>query len=205
MDEETLLRIHGSGYIEAIKNDAQVVMASFNSWNGVKLHGQKYLLTDVLKEIWDLMDLLLEIITDNGSARMFCQSCPQSINAGVDMFMVTEAWQDLYFNTISQVQTGEISMGRIDDAVRRILRVKARAGNTRCQKPSKRKHALQSDILGADEHRSISRQAVRESLVLLKNNQSVLPIDRSSNVLVLVKQQKNQISNRWMVNDMARQ
>tara|TARA_B100000029_G_C17573004_1_gene957283 strand:- start:115 stop:2550 length:2436 start_codon:yes stop_codon:yes gene_type:complete len=208
MDEETLLRIHGSAYIEAIKNDAQVVMASFNSWNGVKLHGQKYLLTDVLKE-----DMGFDgFVVGDYNGHMEVQgcsvsSCPQSINAGVDMFMVTEAWQDLYFNTISQVQTGEISMDRIDDAVRRILRVKARAGILDAEKPSKRKHALQSDILGADEHRSISRQAVRESLVLLKNNQSVLPIDRSSNVLVLgqaakeIKYQTGGWSMTWQGNE----
>ena len=208
MDEETLLRIHGSAYIEAIKNDAQVVMASFNSWNGVKLHGQKYLLTDVLKE-----DMGFDgFVVGDYNGHMEVQgcsvsSCPQSINAGVDMFMVTEAWQDLYFNTISQVQTGEISIDRIDDAVRRILRVKARAGILDAQKPSKRKHALQSDILGADEHRSISRQAVRESLVLLKNNQSVLPIDRSSDVLVLgqaakkIKYQTGGWSMTWQGNE----
>ena len=208
MDEETLLRIHGSAYVEAIKNDAQVVMASFNSWNGVKLHGQKYLLTDVLKE-----DMGFDgFVVGDYNGHMEVQgcsvsSCPQSINAGVDMFMVTEAWQDLYFNTISQVQTGEISIDRIDDAVRRILRVKARAGILDADKPSKRKHALQSDILGADEHRSISRQAVRESLVLLKNNQSVLPIDRSSDVLVLgqaakeIKYQTGGWSMTWQGNE----
>lgn len=208
MDEETLLRIHGSAYIEAIENDAQVVMASFNSWNGVKLHGQKYLLTDVLKE-----DMGFDgFVVGDYNGHMEVQgcsvsSCPESINAGVDMFMVTEAWQDLYFNTISQVQTGEISMDRIDDAVRRILRVKARAGILDAVKPSERKYALQSDILGADEHRSLSRQAVRESLVLLKNNQSVLPIDRSSNVLVLgqaakeIKYQTGGWSMTWQGNE----
>ena len=164
---------------------------SFNSWNGVKLHGQKYLLTEVLKE-----DMGFDgFVVGDYNGHMEVQgcsvsSCPQSINAGVDMFMVTEAWQDLYFNTISQVQTGEISIDRIDDAVRRILRVKARAGILDAEKPSKRKHALQSDILGADEHRSISRQAVRESLVLLKIINQCFPSIDHPMFWFLVKQQK---------------
>jgi len=191
MDEETLISIHGSAYIDAINNDAQVVMASFSSWNGVKMHGHKYLLTDVLK---DRMGFDGFVVGDyNGHMEVpgcSVSSCAESINAGVDMFMVTDAWKDLYRNTIDQVASGSISLDRINDAVIRILRVKARAGVLDAKKPSKRMYASKLEILGSDLHRSISRQAVRESLVLLKNNESVLPIDRSSKILLLGKASK---------------
>ena len=191
MDEETLISIHGSAYIDAIDNDAQVVMASFSSWNGVKMHGHKYLLTNVLKNRMGFDGFVLGDY--NGHMEVpgcSVSSCAESINAGVDMFMVTDAWRDLYNNTIDQVVSGDISLDRVNDAVMRILRVKARAGVLDAEKPSKRTHSSNLEILGSDEHRSISRQAVRESLVLLKNNGSVLPIDRSSKILVLGKASK---------------
>ena len=191
LDEEKLIATHGIAYVEAIKNDAQVVMASFNSWNGIKMHGHKYLLTELLK---NKMGFDGFVVGDyNGHMEVpgcSVSNCAESINAGVDMFMVTDAWKDLYTNTMNQVKSGEISEDRVNDAARRILRVKARAGVLDVKKPSGRRYALKEGVLGSNEHRSISRQAVRESLVLLKNNQSVLPIDRSSNILVLGKAAK---------------
>ena len=191
LDEEKLIATHGIAYVEAIKNDAQIVMASFNSWNGIKMHGHKYLLTELLK---NKMGFDGFVVGDyNGHMEVpgcSVSNCAESINAGVDMFMVTDAWKDLYTNTMNQVKSGEISEDRVNDAARRILRVKARAGVLDVKKPSGRRYASKEGVLGSNEHRSISRQAVRESLVLLKNNQSVLPIDRSSNILVLGKAAK---------------
>ncbi len=97
------------------------------------------------------------------------ESCPQSVNAGLDIFMVpTDAWKPLYENTIAQVNRGEISQARIDDAVSRILRVKLRAGLFEKPSPAKRQFSGKTELIGSEAHRDIARQAVRESLVLLK-------------------------------------
>ncbi|MDQ2076615.1 exo 1,3/1,4-beta-D-glucan glucohydrolase [Marinimicrobium sp. ABcell2] len=185
MSEEKLRDIHSPGYFSAIEAGVQTVMASFNSWNGVMLHGHEYLLTDVLKERMGFDGLVVgdwnghEFV--DGCTR---DSCAQAFNAGVDIFMAPDNWQALYANTLAQVNSGEISQARLDDAVRRILRVKLRAGMFEKGLPSERPYAGQSELLGAPEHRAVARQAVRESLVLLKNNGGLLPLDRHSRVLV---------------------
>ena len=183
--EAELLNIHGQGYLSALAAGAQTVMASYNSWNGSKLHGNQYLLTDVLK---DKMGFDGFVIGDwNGHGQVpGCgdNQCAQAIMAGVDMIMVPFAWQQFIQNTIAQVQNGTIPMSRIDDAVTRILRVKMRAGFADKVKPSERVHANNNSLLGSDAHRAIARQAVRESLVLLKNSDNILPLSRNSNVLV---------------------
>jgi len=161
------------------------VMASFSSWRGLKMHGNRGLLTDVLKGQLGFDGF---VVGDwNGHADVEgCSnsSCPAAFNAGVDMFMVPEDWKALRANTIDQVESGEISMERLDDAVRRILRVKLRAGLFDLGKPSTRPMAGKTEHLGSPEHRTVARQAVRESLVLFKNNGGLLPLDRSQKVLV---------------------
>jgi beta-glucosidase len=112
------------------------------------------------------------------------KSCPAAFNAGIDMFMAPEDWKKLRANTIDQVQSGEIPMERLDDAVRRILRVKMRAGLFDKGKPSSRPLAGKTELLGSPEHRAVARRAVRESLVLLKNNGGLLPLERKQTVLV---------------------
>lgn len=183
--ESELRNIHAQGYISALGAGAQTVMASYNSWNGSKLHGNQYLLTDVLKE---QMGFDGYVIGDwNGHGQVpGCgdSSCAQAIMAGVDMIMVPYAWQAFIQNTISQVNNGTIPMSRIDDAVTRILRVKLRAGFADSVKPSNRQHANDTSLVGAPAHRAVARQAVRESLVLLKNSDGILPLNRNSNVLV---------------------
>jgi beta-glucosidase len=111
-------------------------------------------------------------------------SCAASINAGLDMFMAPDSWKGLYDNTLAQARSGAIPMARLDDAVRRILRVKVRAGLFEKGRPSSRPFAGHFELLGAPEHRAVARQAVRESLVLLKNNGHVLPLKPSLNILV---------------------
>lgn len=184
LSEEELFQVHGQGYVQTIGAGVQTVMASFNSWNGEKLHGHKYLLTDVLKTKMGFDGF---VVGDwNGHEQIEgCTkiSCPQAINAGVDMIMVPEDWKAFLETTISQVKKGEISTARIDDAVRRILRVKFRAGMFDHGKPSEHALAGRATLLGLDKHRDIARQAVRESLVLLKND-GVLPIKKSANILV---------------------
>ena len=183
--EEELRDIHAQGYFTALDAGALSVMASYNSWNGSKLHGDGYLLNDVLKEKMGFDGFVLG--DWNGHAQVpGCanDSCAQSFNAGVDMMMVPWDWRDFITNTIAQVQSGEISMERVDDAVTRILRAKMRAGLFNTTKPSDRTYANNTALLASDAHKALARQAVRESLVLLKNKNSLLPIDPGSYVLV---------------------
>ncbi len=185
ISEEKLRDVHSPGYFSSIEAGVLTVMASFNSWQGDLLHGHHYLLTEVLKERMGFDGLVVgdwnghEFIDGCTQA-----SCAQAFNAGVDIFMVPDQWQALYYNTLAQVRSGEISRERLDDAVRRILRVKMRAGLFEKGLPSQRPYAGRSELLGAPEHRAIARQAVRESLVLLKNDEQLLPLDKNIRVLV---------------------
>ena len=185
MSLDDLLDQHGQGYVTALDAGVQTVMASFNSWNGEKLHGHKFLITDVLKEQMGFDGF---VVSDwNGIGQVDgCtnQSCAQSINAGVDMLMVPEDWKQVYKNTLAQVRSGEISMARIDDAVSRILRVKLRAGMFEKPAPSMRKITADSSIIGSAKHRAVARDAVRKSLVMLKNRQQILPLKPAQHVLV---------------------
>ncbi len=185
-DEETLFRVHAAGYYSAIEAGVQSVMASFNSWHGVHMHGHQYLLTRVLKEQMGFDGLVVGDWNGHGFvAGATVLNCPQAVNAGLDIFMVPDPeWKQLYKNTLEQVKTGVIPLSRIDDAVRRILRVKLRAGLWQKGLPSKRPLAGKDELLGAPEHRAVARQAVRESLVLLKNKNNILPLSPRLNVLV---------------------
>ncbi|MAD89411.1 MAG: beta-glucosidase [Pseudoalteromonas sp.] len=184
--ELDLFNIHSQGYVGGLTAGAQSVMASFNSWNGEKIHGNKYLLTDVLK---DKMGFDGFVVGDwNGHGQIpGCSNhdCPQAVNAGLDIYMVpTDAWKPLMENTIEQVRAGVIPMSRIDDAVTRILRVKFRAGLFDKASPANRPYANNTDLIGHLEHREIAKQAVRESLVLLKNNDNLLPLSPKQNILI---------------------
>ncbi|MDP1899254.1 MAG: glycoside hydrolase family 3 N-terminal domain-containing protein [Rubrivivax sp.] len=186
-----MINIHGRGYYGALGAGAQTVMASFNSWNDVaagvdhgKLHGSRALLTDVLKTKMGFDGF---VVSDwNGIGQVpGCSnaSCAQAINAGIDMVMVPEDWKAFITHTVAQVRSGQIPMARIDDAVTRILRVKMRAGLFG-QRPSSSAHAGREAALQA---RELAREAVRKSLVLLKNDGGVLPLARGQRILVVGK------------------
>lgn len=186
VSEEELFRIHAQGYVGGLEAGAQTVMASFNSWNGSKIHGDRYLLTEVLK---DRMGFDGFVVGDwNGHGQIpGCtnDNCAQAANAGLDVYMVpTAAWKPLYYNLIEQVKTGAIPEARIDDAVRRILRVKKRAGLFDKPSPAQRPLAGRTELIGAPEHRAVARDAVRQSLVLLKNNEQLLPLKPQQRILV---------------------
>ncbi len=185
-DEETLYRVHAAGYYSAIEAGVQSVMASFNSWHGDHMHGHRYLLTDVLKEQMGFDGLVVGDWNGHGFvAGATVLNCPQAINAGLDVFMVPDPqWKELYHNTLEQARTGVIPMSRIDDAVSRILRVKLRANLWEKGMPSSRSLAGKDELLGAKEHRAVARQAVRESIVLLKNKKNTLPLSPCAHVLV---------------------
>lgn len=183
--EEDLRDFHGAGYFAALDAGVQTVMASFSTWQGRKLHGFPELLTDVLKGQMGFDGFVVGDWNAHGQVDGCSnESCPEAFNAGIDMFMVPEDWKALRKNTIKQVKSGVISAERLDDAVRRILRVKMRAGLFERGKPSSRPLAGQTELLGSPENRAVARQAVRESLVLLKNNDRLLPLDPSLAVLV---------------------
>jgi len=178
--EGQLIAIHAAGYPPAINAGTHTIMASFNSWQGVKMHGNKSLLTDVLKKRMGFDGF---IVGDwNGHAQIpgcTATDCPASFNAGLDMAMAPDSWKGLFDNTVKQVRAGVIPMARIDDAVRRILRVKFKAGLFNPARPFEQR----SDMIGSPEHRALAREAVRKSLVLLKND-GVLPVKAAANILV---------------------
>ncbi|MBE0365898.1 beta-glucosidase [Pseudoalteromonas ulvae UL12] len=186
VDEQTLFDIHAQGYVGGLSAGAQSVMASFNSWHGKKNHGNEYLMTQVLKNKMGFDGFVVGDWNGHGQvAGCSNESCPQAINAGLDIFMVpTQAWKPLFHNTLAQVEAGEIAMSRIDDAVSRILRVKFRAGLFDKPSPAKRVYSGKTALIGADEHRSVAKQAVRESLVLLKNKQQLLPLAPNQRILM---------------------
>ena len=185
LDEQTLKDIHAAGYISALKAGVQSVMASFNSYNGKRVHGHKYLLTDVLKGKMGFDGF----VVSDWNAHKFVdgcdlEQCAAAINAGVDVLMVPEHYEAFFHNTLKQVKDGVIPESRINDAVRRFLRAKIRWGVFTRGKPSERLGAQHPEWLNASQHKALAREAVRKSLVLLKNNDNVLPVQPDSRVLV---------------------
>lgn len=179
IDEEALRRVHLPPYEAAIEAGALSVMASYSSWGGLKLHAHHYLLTEVLKNElgfegfvvtdWEGVD---QIAPDD-----FYDSVVQAINAGIDMVMVPFRYERFMETLLGAVEKGDVSLSRIDDAVRRILYVKARMGLFEPATPP------DSAKVGSAEHRAVAREAVRKSLVLLKND-SVLPLSTAQSLFV---------------------
>ncbi|WP_078023521.1 glycoside hydrolase family 3 protein [Luteibacter rhizovicinus] len=186
ISEATLRDIHGAGYPPAIKAGVQVVMVSFSSWNGVKMAGNKALITGVLKERMGFDGIVLGDWNAHGQVPGCSnEDCAAAYNAGLDMLEAPDSWKGVYTNTLAEVKAGVIPMSRVDDAVTRILRVKMRLGMFEAGLPSTNPIAAKAtDVVGSPSHRAVARRAVRESLVLLKNNGDVLPIDPRKHVLV---------------------
>jgi beta-glucosidase len=190
LPESELRRLHIAPYLEALRAGALTVMASYNSWNGEKCHGHRYLLTDVLKgelgfdgfvvSDWDGIDQL----DDN-----YSEAVALGVNAGVDMFMVPEKWRHFIAELRAHVDSGRVPIERIDDAVRRILRVKLAYGLFDRPRPAERPWSNHSSF-GSDAHREVAREAVRRSLVLLKND-GALPLRREARILVAGKSAHN--------------
>jgi len=185
VSEAELSSVHGAGYPPAIKAGAMIVMASFNSWNGVKLHSDRHLLTEVLKSRLGFQGF----VVGDWNAQEQIPGCTKSrcaaaFVAGIDMLMAPDGWKALYENTLVQARAGEIPSARIDDAVRRILRVKVIAGMFTRLPPKDRVDTGDFAQLGAPAHRDLARAAVRESLVLLKNVHGTLPLRPRARILV---------------------
>jgi beta-glucosidase len=162
-------------------------MVSFNSWNGDKCHGHKYLLTEVLKKKlkfdgfiisdWDGIDYL----TEN-----YFEAVKLGVNAGIDMFMVSEKWREFGQHLKLHFEQNNVSIDRINDAVARILYVKIKYNLFEKPRPSKRFWSNHKSF-GSKEHREVAREAVRKSLVLLKNNNNLLPLKKDAKIIVAGK------------------
>ncbi|KGB51509.1 putative glycoside hydrolase [Sphingopyxis sp. SE2] len=181
VDEKELIAKHAMGYPAAIDAGALTVMASFSSWQGVKHHGNKGLLTDALKEKMGFEGFVVGDWNGHGQvAGCSVTDCAQSINAGLDMFMAPDSWKGLYETTLKQAKDGTIAAARLDDAVRRILRVKYKLGLF----PEGHVDRSAVKAVGTPDHVAVAREAVAKSLVLLKNNGNVLPVKPGARVLV---------------------
>jgi len=182
-DEPTLRKIHMPGYVAAIKAGARNIMVSYNSWNGVKMHGSKYLMTDVLKNELGFSGFLVSdwAAIDQLDAD-YKKTIETSINAGLDMVMIPNGpgTKNNYVEFITflaeLVKEQKVPMSRIDDAVRRILAVKFDMDLSRNKYTDKKLTAA----VGSKAHRQVAREAVRQSLVLLKNDTNVLPLSKKA-------------------------
>ncbi|WP_231725990.1 MULTISPECIES: glycoside hydrolase family 3 protein [unclassified Sphingomonas] len=179
--EAELIDVHARGYPPAIDAGALTVMASFSSWNGVKHHGNKSLLTDVLKQRMGFAGLVVGDWNGHGQIPG-CRptDCPAAVNAGLDLYMAPDSWKGLFASTLAAAQSGRIPAARIDDAVRRILRVKFKLGLMGTTPVARGDVAS----IGAPDHLALAREAVAKSLVLLKNQGNVLPVRPGSRVLI---------------------
>lgn len=180
VDEATLRKIHLPGYIAAIRAGVGTIMPSYSSWNGVKCSASKRLLTGILKQELGFEGFL---ISDYNAIDQlnpnFKEAVATSINAGMDMAMEPTRYREFITSLKALVDEGKVPMSRIDDAVTRILRVKFAMGMIDGRKPPLADPAAQKSF-GSAEHRQIARQAVRESLVLLKNERRVLPVSKKA-------------------------
>jgi beta-glucosidase len=181
ISEQELRAIHLPGYAAAVKAGVGSVMVSFSSWNGQRMHGQEHLLTDVLKGEMGFQGF---VVSDwegiENMSTSFKENVANAINAGVDMAMTAKNYRHYIRAVKSLVGSNRISMSRLDDAVRRILRVKAAAGLWEHPMANRR---LAAEI-GSPEHRAVARDAVRQSVVLLKNDKNVLPLKKNAGVHV---------------------
>ncbi len=181
ISESELIRTHAQGYPAAIDAGALTVMASFSSWNGVKNHGNPTLLTDVLKGRMGFEGLIVGDWNGHGQIPgCTVTDCAAALNAGLDLYMAPDSWKGLFDSLVRDVRAGKVSQARLDDAVRRNLRVKYKLGLMGKTQVERGDPAQ----LGAPDHLAIAREAVAKSLVLLKNEGSVLPIKPGAKVLV---------------------
>lgn len=187
LTEDELRSIHLAPFEAAVERDVGAVMVSFSSWNGDKLHGHEYLITDVLK---DELEFGGFVVSDwagadqiDGAQGLSADDVRATINAGVDMVMVPFDYTNFVSLLRAEVDSGAVPMERIDDAVRRILTAKFELGLF--EEPFADRSL--ADTVGSDEHRTLAREAVADSLVLLKNEGDVLPLDPDTRIFVAGK------------------
>ena len=189
--EEKLL----APYKAAVKEGIGAVMASFNTVTGTSMHAHKELITDTLKIGMNFKGI---VVSDwKGYSRFGANNI---INAGVDMVMAVDGdLDDFQSGVLKGVEDGSVQLSRIDDAVRRILRQKFKLGLFENPFP----HATLITKIGSPDHRKVAKQAVRESLVLLKNENKILPINKATQKIVVVGEHADNSglqSGGWTVN-----
>jgi beta-glucosidase len=199
VDEATLRRLYLPPYQAAVDAGALNIMVSFSSWNGTRMHAHKYLLTDVLKGELGFKGFL---VSDWGGINQvspdYYTAVVTSINAGLDMAMVSNEYKDFIDAVKSGVSRGDIPQSRVDDAVRRILTVKFEMGLF--ERPYSDPAAL--SLFGTQEHKDLARRAVQESLVLLKNDHQALPLSRDASLILVAGEGANDIgmqSGGWTI------
>jgi beta-glucosidase len=171
-------------------------MPSYSSWNGEKASGSKRLLTDILKTELGFEGFLisdynaLDQLPGDRRAQV-----KQSINAGMDMVMVPEKYKEFYAALKDLAEKGEVPMARVDDAVLRILRVKIAMGLMDPARSSLADRSLQARF-GSPAHREVARRAVRQSLVLLKNDKKTLPLSKTAKRIVVAGKNADDIGNQ---------
>jgi beta-glucosidase len=194
VDEATLRRIHLPPYLGALEVGVATIMVSFSSWNGVKLSGHRYLLTDVLKgELGFEGFLLSDWAAIDQLPGDYREQVKTAVNAGLDMIMVPHRYEEFFHTLKNLVESGEVSLERIDDAVRRILRVKLAAG---LFDRSPLTDATFQERFGSAAHRELAREAVRRSLVLLRNQGNLLPLSKNLSRLHVTGRNADDLGNQ---------
>ena len=196
LSEDELRRIHLAGYVTAIKAGVGTIMPSYSSWNGVKCSGSKRLLTEILKDELKFDGFLIsDYDAIDEMPGDYKSQIETSVNAGMDMFMVSAKYRELYGLLLELVRENRVAMPRIDDAVQRILRVKFAMGLMdpgRSNLADRKLHAL----FGSAAHRQVARECVRASLVLLKNEKRVLPASKKLNRIHVAGKSADDIGNQ---------
>lgn len=202
LPEAEVRRIHLYPYHASLAAGVGSIMPSFSSWNGEKLSGSRYLLTDLLKQELGFAGFL---ISDYNAIQQldpdFKTAIAASVNAGMDMAMMPSQYREFIGHLTELVAEGTVAESRIDDAVRRILRVKAAMGLL----DPDRSHFADPSLaarFGSAEHRAVAREAVRKSVVLLKNEGGVLPLAKTGGRLHVAGAAANDIgiqSGGWTI------
>lgn len=192
-DESTMRRIHLPGYEKAVQAGVSSVMASYNSWNAVKMHSSSYWMNDVLKGELGFKGF---VVSDwEGIGQLPGDRATQietAINAGIDMAMEPFNYKEFIDYLKQLVSLNRVSITRIDDAVRRILRKKFELGLF--ENPFTDRSLTLS--IGSSEHRAVAREAVRQSLVLLKNENKLLPISKNLTHIHVAGKNADNIGNQ---------
>jgi len=196
LDEKTLREIHLQGYISTVKAGVATIMPSYSSWNGQKCSGSRRLMTEILKNELGFEGFLVsDYAALNQLPGDYKSQIEQSINAGMDMVMVPDKYQQFISTLKTLVNEGTVTMSRIDDAVARILRVKFAMGLMDKGRSPLADKKLQKSF-GSAEHRQVARECVRQSLVLLKNENKTLPISKGVTRIHVAGKNADDIGNQ---------
>jgi beta-glucosidase len=185
LSEEKLRETHLLPYKELVNSGIQIIMASFSSYNGVKMHENEYLLTEVLKKEYGFSGFIVSDweAVSGLSGESFEANVVLAVNAGVDMLMEPYRYGEAYNAIIDAVDQGDITEERINDAVGRILTVKINLGLF--EDPYMEKVSHEITELGSEGYRDLAKQLVEKSLVLLKNENNTLPLKQGQKLLVI--------------------